>query len=85
MELNIINNEESLVEIEFEGEAHTMLNLIKKELLDDKNVTFAGYNKPHPLENKSKLVVKTKKKDGLKAVKKAVKKARKGLKSLSIK
>ena len=41
------------------GEDHTLGNLIRAQLLEDKNVLFAGYRVPHPLENKVELKVQT--------------------------
>ena len=39
---------------------HTVGNLLKNELLQNKkNVIFAGYKKPHPLENCVKIKLQT--------------------------
>lgn len=48
----------------------TILNPIKKKLINDKTITFAGYKKEHPLLNKIKLVIKGK--DVKKSFKKAL-------------
>ena len=40
-------------------EDHTLGNLIKEELLDRKEVIFAGYKMTHPLEHTLLLKVKT--------------------------
>ncbi len=61
--------EGKLLEIKYEGDAHTVLNLLKRKLLDNKEVTFVGYNKPHPLKKESVLVLRTKKEDPKKVVK----------------
>jgi DNA-directed RNA polymerase II subunit RPB11 len=34
-----------------EREDHTLGNLIHSQLLNDKNILFSGYRKPHPLEH----------------------------------
>ncbi|RHY08433.1 hypothetical protein DYB36_003093 [Aphanomyces astaci] len=40
-------------------EDHTVANLIRMQLLRDKNVTFAGYQHPHPLVNDVKVRIQT--------------------------
>ena len=45
---------------EFKDQDHTMGNLLQTELLNDPNVTFAAYNKPHPSDNKILIRVDTK-------------------------
>jgi DNA-directed RNA polymerase subunit L len=61
MKLNIIKQEGDTLEIEFSGEGHTLLNLIQSNLLEDRNVEMAGYTKPHPLMDRSRLFIKLKK------------------------
>jgi DNA-directed RNA polymerase subunit L len=61
MKLNIIKQEGDTLEIEFAGEGHTLLNLIQSNLLEDRNVEMAGYTKPHPLMDRSRLFIKLKK------------------------
>jgi len=64
------------MEMEFSGEGHTLLNLLQENLLEDSNVEMAGYSKPHPLMDRSKLFIRLKRGDRhLEAVKKAVEKA----------
>lgn len=72
MKLNIVRDEEGYMEIEFGGESHTLLNLLQSSLLEDKDVEMAGYNRPHPLMDRSRLFIKTKKgKKPVDALKKA--------------
>ncbi len=72
MKINITKNEEGYVEFEFSGEGHTLLNLLQGSLLADPNVELAGYSKPHPLMDRSRLFIQLKKGDKvLEAVKKA--------------
>ena len=85
MNVEVVESDKDFVKIKFDGDAHTILNLIKKKLLDDKSVSFAGYNKPHPLINESFLVVKSKKGDPKKIVKSCIDDIIKDLKSLNIK
>ncbi|CAN0011308.1 unnamed protein product [Pylaiella littoralis] len=40
-------------------EDHTLGNLLRMQLLADKQVRFAGYMQPHPLENKIHIKVQT--------------------------
>jgi DNA-directed RNA polymerase subunit L len=61
MKLNIVKEEDNILEMEFSGEGHTLLNLLQHFLLSNKDVDMAGYSKPHPLMNRSVLYVYTKK------------------------
>jgi DNA-directed RNA polymerase subunit L len=85
MNVEVVESDKSFVKLKFDGDAHTILNLIKKKLLDDKSVSFAGYNKPHPLVNESFLVVKAKKGSPEKLIKSAIDNIIKDLDSLKIK
>lgn len=76
MKINVVRQEGGYMEMEFSGEGHTMLNLLQESLLEDENVEMAGYSKPHPLMDRSKLFVRLRKGENhLDAVKKAVVKA----------
>ena len=57
MRLKITRCEDSYFEMELGGEGHTLLNLLQSSLLEDPNVEMAGYNKTHPLIDKSKLFI----------------------------
>ncbi len=65
MVIRIIKKEKNELQIEVDGEDHTLCNLIQYSLLMDKNVEFAGYDLPHPLSRKPIIFLRTKK--GLKA------------------
>lgn len=84
MNLSIINDEKNFLEVKFEGDAHSFLNLIKRKLIDNKEVAFAGYNKPHPLINDSLLVLRTAKAEPKKLFKEAVDELIAELKDLSL-
>jgi DNA-directed RNA polymerase subunit L len=73
MKLNIVREEEGYIEVEFGGESHTLLNLLQTSLLEDPAVEMAGYTRPHPLMDRSRLFVryKGKKTDPLAIIKKA--------------
>jgi DNA-directed RNA polymerase II subunit RPB11 len=40
-------------------EDHTIGNIIRTELLEDRSVKFAGYKRPHPLEHRIEVKVQT--------------------------
>jgi DNA-directed RNA polymerase subunit L len=61
VKINIIKQEGDTLEIEFSGEGPTLLNLLQSSLLEDSNVEMAGYTKPHPLMDRSRLFIKLKK------------------------
>ena len=74
MKINITRQEENLIEMNFSGEGHTLLNLLQSTLLEDANVEMAGYTKPHPLMDKSTFFIRLKKKeDPLEVLKRASK------------
>lgn len=81
MKLNILKDEDGYMELEFGGESHTLLNILQSSLLEDPNVEMAGYNKPHPLMDRSRLFIKMKKgKKTQDALKKAADNAEKKMK-----
>jgi DNA-directed RNA polymerase subunit L len=73
MKLNIIKEEDGYIEVEFGGESHTLLNLLQTSLLEDPAVEMAGYTRPHPLMDRSRLFIRLKEKKG--EVKKILKRA----------
>jgi len=73
MKLNIIKEEDGYIEVEFGGESHTLLNLLQTSLLEDPAVEMAGYTRPHPLMDRSRLFIRLKEKKG--DVKKILKRA----------
>ena len=76
MKINITKQENDYIEFEFSGEGHTLLNLLQNSLLEDAKVELAGYSKPHPLMDRSKLFIQLNKgKDVLGALKRAAKDA----------
>ena len=73
MKINITKMEKGYMELEFGGESHTLLNLLQSSLIEDAKVKLAGYSKPHPLMDRSKLFITLKKGNKmLDALKKAV-------------
>jgi DNA-directed RNA polymerase subunit L len=63
LRINIAKREGEYMEMEFSGEGHTLLNLLQSSLLEDPAVEMAGYSKPHPLMDRSKMFIKLKKGD----------------------
>jgi len=76
LKLNIVREEEGYLELDFGGEGHSLLNLLQSVLTQDPDVEMAGYTKPHPLMDRSRLFIKTKKGKNPQAVlKRAAKRA----------
>jgi len=59
VKIKILAKNEREIEFEIEGEGHTLCNLLRKVLLEDNDVTFAGYRIEHPLIGKPKVYVRT--------------------------
>ena len=76
MKINITKREKGLIELDLSGESHTLLNLVQASLIENKNVEMAGYSKPHPLMDRSRLFIKLKRGDDvLGVIKKATENA----------
>ncbi len=58
MDINFVQRDKASWVLEIEGEDHTLLNMLKRKLQDDKTIKFAGYNQPHPLLGKFVLNIK---------------------------
>jgi DNA-directed RNA polymerase subunit L len=65
MKINITKREKGYIEMDLSGEGHTLLNLLQSSLLEINNVEMAGYSKPHPLMDRSKLFIKLKRGDNV--------------------
>jgi len=61
MKLNLKVKEENYVELEIEGEDHTLPNALKEILLENDDVEFAAYIIEHPEATPPKLIVRAKK------------------------
>ncbi|MFQ6129675.1 MAG: DNA-directed RNA polymerase subunit L [Candidatus Hadarchaeaceae archaeon] len=61
MELELVEKGEGSLLIKVRGEDHTLCNLLRKSLYDDKYVIAASYVIEHPLTEPPKFYVKTKK------------------------
>ncbi|TRM75518.1 DNA-directed RNA polymerase subunit L [Sulfolobus sp. D5] len=56
MEIKILKSDNNYLELEIEGEDHTLGNLLAGTLRKIRGVTFSSYYQPHPLLDK--IVVK---------------------------
>jgi DNA-directed RNA polymerase subunit L len=61
MELELVEKGDGSLLIKVRGEDHTLCNLLRKTLHDDKHVIAASYVIEHPLTEPPKFYVKTKK------------------------
>ncbi len=59
MKIEVIKNEKNHVEFLLDGERHTIPNLLKQKLLENKDVEFVSYILDHPMDEKSRFVLKT--------------------------
>ena len=57
--LKLIKLDDRKLEVELEGEDHTMANLIAKYAVRKPYVLYAAYNIPHPLISNPKVVIVT--------------------------
>ena len=67
--MKIIKDTKNELEIEITGETHTLCNVIRKILMEDKNVESAAYSIDHPIVGQPNLYIKGK--DPKKSLKKA--------------
>jgi DNA-directed RNA polymerase subunit L len=49
MEVKIVENKKGKLKFEVYGADHGLMNLLREELAEDKNVEFSTYSTPHPL------------------------------------
>jgi DNA-directed RNA polymerase subunit L len=75
MEIEVLKDEKNKFEFKLKGEQHTLLNLLSKELFNDKGIEFAGYRIEHPLVDEA--IVSVSGKNPKKAVKDAVERIQK--------
>lgn len=73
MELTILNKTENEINIKVTGETHTMLNMLKTALLNNKHVEIATYDIKHPTISEPILFIRTDGADPIDVIKKASK------------
>jgi len=69
MEIKVLEENKEKIVLEVIGEDHTLLNLIRDELWQDKDVEVAGYHIDHPLVSNPVLTIET---NGKESAKKAL-------------
>lgn len=77
MEINIVEEGKKKLVFEITGAGHTLSNLLRKELWEDKHVKAASYAIEHPLVEKPKFILETDGADPKKTVLAAVKRIEK--------
>jgi DNA-directed RNA polymerase subunit L len=78
MEVKVLEETKNKIKLEIEGENHTLVNALRKELWSDSHVKIAGYSIDHPLVGKPVLIVETDgKEDPKKALSSAVERLKK--------
>lgn len=73
MELTILKKTKNEINIKVAGESHTMLNMLKTALLNNKHVDIATYDIKHPTISEPVLFVRTDGADPVDVIKKASK------------
>lgn len=58
MQVKTVNEEQKGLTVEITGEDYSLAEIVHHELLEEKNVTFAGVLPPHPLIKKLVLKVR---------------------------
>ena len=58
MDLRVLKQDKDYVELEVIGEGHTMCNVLRKEIFNEKDDVVGGYNIEHPLVSNPKMIVK---------------------------
>ena len=71
MNVKIIKKTSDEVQIEFEGESHTLLNLLRTELIADERVVFASYDTKFPIMDNPIFRIKTNDADPIEVIREA--------------
>lgn len=80
MEIEILEDTKTKLKFKIQGEDHTILNLLKEELWQDKNVKVAAYRIAHPLVGIPEMTVEVSQgNDPKKAISDAIKRMNKKL------
>jgi DNA-directed RNA polymerase subunit L len=69
MKINYLKKSKNEIQLEVEGEGHSLFNPLRKILFEDKSVIFAGYYVKHPMKEDTIFSIKT---DGSKLAKNAL-------------
>jgi len=79
MKLTVITDEKNTLEFYIEGERHTLPNLLKEKVVAANGVEFCAYKLDHPLDTRSRFIVKTDGKSAKKIVEEAIKQTKEDL------
>jgi DNA-directed RNA polymerase subunit L len=71
MELTILNKTDNEINIKVAGETHTLLNMLKTALLNNKHVEIATYDIKHPTISDPVLFARTDGADAVDVIKEA--------------
>jgi len=71
LNLKVLKKTEDELRIEFEGERHTLLNLLRSELLKDERVVIATYDAKFPIMDNPIFRLKTRGADPLDVIRDA--------------
>ena len=82
MEVNILEKSKNVLKFEIKGDKHTVTNLLREKLFEDSEVSMAGYDKTHPLEDNAISILKTNSKDATSVLKNAISSLEKELDNL---
>jgi DNA-directed RNA polymerase subunit L len=83
MEIEVLRKEKNLLEFKIKGERHSLPNLLKAKLIDNKETEFVAYKLNHPLDEDSIFVLRTKKTEPKKVLAEALKEIEKDLTDFS--
>ncbi|MBU0536093.1 MAG: DNA-directed RNA polymerase subunit L [Nanoarchaeota archaeon] len=82
MELNVLEETKTKLVVEVKGEDSTLMNVLRKELYNDKDVKAAAYSIKHPSIGVPALIVETTGKSPRDAITDALKRLKKNLADL---
>ncbi|MBD3163954.1 DNA-directed RNA polymerase subunit L [Candidatus Woesearchaeota archaeon] len=83
MEMKVLEEKKGKLVFELDGVSHTVCNVLKKELWNDKHIKNVGYAIRHPLIGKPEFVVETDGADARKIVGSACQKLKKEFEKFS--
>lgn len=73
MKMEVIQNEKNTLEFYLLNERHTIANLLKEKLVKNSDVEFCAYKLDHPMEDKSRFIIKTSGKNPKKILEETIK------------
>lgn len=71
MKFNILEDSKTRIKFELKGETHTICNILRKELWNDKDLIAAAYHIEHPMIGHPTFIIDHKK-DARKALQSAI-------------